>query len=242
MIIAFEGADATFKETNAKKLHAHLKQKMSDIHGISESVYCKSFPRYGHPASYYVMQYLHGRYGKPNPAIVADMYAYDHFDYWNKLHFTATTEIEGKSYPNIIILDRSIVSNLAYQTAAKFISECRPICGDNTIYDHDNVANFMNSLWVKMTVDMAIPKPDIIIHMDQNVKVSNTALADRSSKDILESDLQLQDIVNDVYKYVYKYIDIPNVSEIPVYNTDGIYRSQDEIFADILKAYQNYSK
>ena len=72
ILIDFEGLDCSFKETNSKKLAEHLNAKRYE------------FPNYSSESSYFVRQFLSGKYKDIEGADhIMLAYLMEMFDVWN---------------------------------------------------------------------------------------------------------------------------------------------------------------
>jgi dTMP kinase len=106
MFIVIDGSDGSGKATQLKELIKHLKKS-----GVKTAIV--DFPRYDKPASFFVREYLNGKYGslkEMGPYKSSIFYALDRFD--------AASEIrkwlkEGR----VVIANRYVSSNMAHQGA-----------------------------------------------------------------------------------------------------------------------------
>ena len=181
IIIAFEGLDCSFKETNFKAFVKHLR----DIKDASEfSIITESFPRYEHPACYHVEKWLGNNYDrnvlKEHPTAVDSLYSMDRFDYWYyKSNDGDITDyrwidiVDGKRSTDrftYFVFDRYNLSNTIY----------------NPIYPGIDIRDF--------TFDndtFAIPNPDIIVWMRmRSFDVLCELLAEKKNKDANELDIE----------------------------------------------------
>jgi dTMP kinase len=104
--IVIEGVDGAGKTTQAALLTLWLKEQGHDVEQIS-------FPRYGHPAAYFVQEYLDGKYGslaEVGPYRAAMFFALDRYD-------AAFGIREALRMGKIVIADRYVASNMASQGA-----------------------------------------------------------------------------------------------------------------------------
>lgn len=189
-LIVLEGTDGAGKSTQIKLIKEHLEKnnlKCEFLH----------FPMYGHnEASDVIAKFLRGEFGgvdDVNPYFVANMYAMDRFFY--------LPELEQKLVENdVVILDRYVFSNMAYQ-AAKVDK------GDelkrNSIIDwiEDFEFNFLK-----------LPYPDLTIFFDVPITVVEERLKEqrkgddreylKGKQDIHEVDLEFQKRVRKTYLFL----------------------------------------
>ena len=179
-IIAFEGLDCSFKETNYKSFVNHLKE-MRDPSGFN--IITESFPRYTHPSCYSVEQWLGNNYDrnilKSHPMAVDSLYSIDRFDFWyykdNSGDITDYRWIDivdgkhGTDRFTYFIFDRYNLSNTIYNQIYSGI-DIRDFTFDNDVY--------------------AIPNPDIIIWMRmRSFDTLLNLLAEKKNKDANELDI-----------------------------------------------------
>lgn len=105
-LIVIEGTDGSGKTAQTKLLVEKLKSR-----GFSVTTF--EFPRYNEPSSYFVTEYLNGRYGGVNdvsPKAAAMFFALDRFG--------AKADIAAALDDNkIVIINRYVASNMAHQAA-----------------------------------------------------------------------------------------------------------------------------
>jgi thymidylate kinase len=183
-IIAFEGLDCSFKETNFKAFVSHLRD-MRDPSGFN--IITESFPRYRHPAAYHLEQWLGNRYDrsllKAHPSAVDSFYSIDRFDYWyNKPNYEEVGDPSDYRWIDIVdgkvsadkftyfVFDRYNLSNTIY----------------NPIYPGIDIRDF--------TFDSdtyAIPNPNIVVWMRmRSFDVLCNLLAQKQNKDANELDTE----------------------------------------------------
>ncbi len=183
MFIVLEGLDGAGKSTQIKLL-----REMFSKRGI-ESEYLH-FPRFDAPLyGELIAQFLRGELGdleSVNPQLVALLYAGDRAD-------AAPMINQWISQGRVVIIDRYIYSNVAYQ--------CAKVQGDYSALRE----------WIlQMEYDhFKIPHPDISLFLDVPFTFTQSSLSqqregdDRSylngAKDIHESSLDLQQRVRSVY-------------------------------------------
>ena len=109
ILIEFEGLDCSFKETNSKALVDYISKK------TNRKCVLIDYPRYNNQSSYFVKQYLAGKYGedpsKVDPDIASIAYAMDRYHDW-MVNIKPIYDEGG-----IIVADRYTISNMIFQCA-----------------------------------------------------------------------------------------------------------------------------
>lgn len=100
-IIAFEGIDASGKETQAKMLKEYLESE-------GKVVKLDSFPRYETPIGNIILQVLQGELDM-DPQAFHMLYEVDRLDYQRTLN-----QYKASGLVDYVIIDRYFLSNLAY--------------------------------------------------------------------------------------------------------------------------------
>lgn len=219
-LIVIEGLDGAGKSTQINLLNNHFNQKGIATHFMH-------FPRVDAPFfGELIARFLRGDLGDINqvdPYVVALLYATDRMD-------AAKTIQEWLSMGHIVLLDRYVYSNIAFQCAKQKTDEERTALRD----------------WIfKLEFEsFKIPKPDLNIFLDVPFEFTKTRLTEQRSgddrdylkgkDDIHEKDLSFQEKVRKVYleqegiDYCFKVIKC---------NTpDGQMQKPNEIFAKIMDA------
>lgn len=102
VFIVIEGTDGTGKATQTKKLTECLQAK-----GLNVATF--DFPQYDSPSSFFVKEYLNGKYGtEVSPYKASLFYALDRFDAGAKIR-------EALSEGKIVISNRYVASNMGHQ-------------------------------------------------------------------------------------------------------------------------------
>lgn len=185
MLIVIEGLDGSGKSTQVKRLRYYLQEVYTKVEYIH-------FPRYDAPVyGDLIGKFLRGGFGsieEVHPQLVALLYAED-----RKAAAPQMRKILDEG--GIVLLDRYVYSNIAYQCAK--ISEKS---------QREELAK-----WIKNTEygDFALPKPDINIFLDVPISFVETKLSscrtggDRDylegAGDIHEADIAFQKSVREVY-------------------------------------------
>ena len=261
-IIAFEGLDCSFKETNYKAFSERFKKFFTDaqmyyppecpkelklIYQRCNPIICESFPRYNTEFSLFVNQWLQGNYDremlKEHPDIINTFYALDRFDFWH--HFTSTPFGDDIKIRNIdfyqkggavFIFDRYTGSNAIYN----------PVSGDRIgVPDllHDASAFYSKPLSTEESITNTgkvdlIPPPDIVVFMRmKSFDVLLNSIANKKDKDKNELD---KDFLHEIWlraeqainRDVYKDAGIKLIS-IDVLSKNGSFRSRENIAEEV---------
>lgn len=186
MLVVLEGLDGAGKSTQVKKLRTYLES----LYGSLEYVH---FPRYDAPVyGDLISRFLRGDFGSNesvHPQLVALLFAEDR-------HGAAPAMKETLEKGGVILLDRYVYSNIAYQCAK---------------LKNDQEAEALRD-WIFNTEygDFALPKPDLNIFLDVPISFVESKLkADRAGddrdylaggQDIHEADIEFQKKVRAIYQ------------------------------------------
>ena len=186
MLVVLEGLDGAGKSTQVKKLRTYLES----LYGSLEYVH---FPRYDAPVyGDLISRFLRGDFGSNeavHPQLVALLFAEDR-------HGAAPAMKDTLEKGGVILLDRYVYSNIAYQCAK---------------LKDDNEAEALRD-WIFNTEygDFALPKPDLNIFLDVPISFvesklkANRAGDDRDylagGQDIHEADIEFQKKVRAIYR------------------------------------------
>lgn len=225
IIIAFEGLDCTYKETNSKALYDHLRKYLSE-----DQVKLVHFPNYDSQSSYFVREYLHEKYDnsdvfmsdmskKKKLKIIANFYLLDMFDWWSKL---------DKKTVKVVIIDRWFYSMMYYLT--KSINKHTP--------DPNKRVSYASTIYKMATEMYKLPMADIVFRMENDIgtvlektveraKEEDTVL-DKYEKDDLYM-LKVKETFN--YLNIYKYM--TDSFGNTVYNVNVSNKSKEELAACI---------
>lgn len=206
LLIAFEGMDCSFKETNSTLL-----QKFLTKNKITCSLF--SFPMYNNNSSFFIKNYLNGVYGdidNIDPVIASTFYLLDFYHHW-------TTDIKPKyDAGEIIIFDRYIDSNVIYQSA-KF----------NTDKDRE----WMRELLYNSFKLYKIPKPNITVCIDMSLNTTLELLEKKKGKDKHETNVyyltKVYESLNEI-KNKNKYICVDPIDQ------EGFIYGKDKLFYKIM--------
>ena len=178
LLVAIEGGDGAGKATAAAEVARQL-----DAAGRSATVL--SFPRYAETAGGWALgEYMAGRLPRAvSPRGAAVLYALDRLE-------SRDTLLAAMAAHEVVVLDRYIASNLAYQGAQA----------------GDDAPALMRWAWALETETFALPPPDLQVYLDTSVDVARALIARKRQRsytdrtfDEYEADTGLQARVRDNY-------------------------------------------
>lgn len=216
ILIEFEGLDCSFKETNSKALVDYISKK------TNRKCILIDYPRYNNQSSYFVRQYLAGKYdpdpSNVDPDIASIAYAMDRYHDW-MVNIKPIYDEGG-----IIVADRYTISNMIFQCAKVDSPQRAGLIG--------RIIKLENRI-------MRLPKPDIVLLMNQPYEVAVELMAEKASKDdIHEENNTYMRLVHYNYDHIRKlmsenriYTDC--VSKVIDCSKDGLVRNKEDIFKDI---------
>ena len=186
MLVVLEGLDGAGKSTQVKKLRTYLES----LHGSLEYVH---FPRYDAPVyGDLISRFLRGDFGSNetvHPQLVALLFAEDR-------HGAAPAMKETLERGGVMLLDRYVYSNIAYQCAK--------------LKDDQEAERLRDWIFNTEYGDFALPKPDLNIFLDVPISFVESKLkADRAgddrdylegAQDIHEADIEFQKRVRAIYR------------------------------------------
>ena len=186
MLVVLEGLDWAGKSTQVKKLRTYLES----LYGSLEYVH---FPRYDAPVyGDLISRFLRGDFGSNesvHPQLVALLFAEDR-------HGAAPAMKETLEKGGVILLDRYVYSNIAYQCAK--------------LKDEQEAEGLRDWIFNTEYGDFDLPKPDLNIFLDVPISFVESKLkADRAGddrdylaggQDIHEADLEFQKRVRAIYQ------------------------------------------
>ena len=186
MLVVLEGLDGAGKSTQVKKLRTYLES----LHGSLEYVH---FPRYDAPVyGDLISRFLRGDFGSNesvHPQLVALLFAEDR-------HGAAPAMKETLEKGGVILLDRYVYSNIAYQCAK--------------LKDEQDAEGLRDWIFNTEYGDFDLPKPDLNIFLDVPISFVESKLkADRAGddrdylaggQDIHEADIEFQKRVRAIYQ------------------------------------------
>lgn len=181
IIVAFEGLDCCYKETNSKALKEYLTKN-------GHTVVIRHFPRYESPAGVYAKRYLEGKYNSAFKStspiskddeleLVSSFYLMDMYD-WYSLFISA---FNCKEQSPIVILDRWFYSMIYYLTKRINLSS------DVTMKDR---LGYSDKVFHMATERYLLPKADILIKMENNSieQIETISKKRNCAQDIYEKD------------------------------------------------------
>lgn len=183
-LIVLEGTDGSGKSTQVELVKKYFEER-----SIKYAFF--HFPMYGHNAfSEVIAKFLRGEFGgieEVDPYFIANMYAMDRFKFLPDLE----KAIEEN---DVVLLDRYVFSNLAFQGAKYNGSES------------DKIKNWIYEFEFKF---LKLPYPDLSIFFDVPIEVVRERLENKregndrdylqGKQDIHEADLDFQSKVRDNY-------------------------------------------
>lgn len=224
MLIVIEGLDGSGKSTQVKRLRQYLESSGKPLTYIH-------FPRYDAPVyGDLIGKFLRGCFGSidaVHPQLVALLYAED--------RRTAVPQmLEAVKDGGILLLDRYVYSNIAYQCAK--------------IEDESEREELRK--WIRDTEygDFGLPVPDLNIFLDVPIgfvekKLESPRLGgDRDylagQSDIHEADIEFQKKVRQVY--LRQCEEDPNFIRIDCGDREGRMLPPDAIFSSIISAIKTF--
>jgi len=199
-LINIEGLDASGKSTQC-----NLIKRYFDNHKLSHSFF--HFPMYGdNQFSDVIARFLRGEFGgidEVSPYFVANIYAMDRYMFLPKLQ-------EALNTTDVVLLDRYVFSNLAYQGAK---------------YPTHSIESAKVKQWI---LDfefefLKLPYPDLNIFFDVPTEITGERLESQRGddkeylqgrqKDIHEEDMEFQERVRQNYLGIME--DSPNCKIVP---------------------------
>ncbi len=221
--LVIEGLDGSGKSTQVRLLREYLDNKGTEYRFIH-------FPRtetgiFGQLISMFLRGDL-GKIGDVNPYLVALLYAADRHDAKEEM-------LEWLSDGKLLVADRYVVSNIAYQCAKL-----------KTSVDKKQLAEWITCLEFGK---YGIPRPDLNIFLDVPFEFTMHNLGKSRSgderaylggkTDIHEADLDFQEKVRQVYT-IQSETD-PSVMLIPCHDENMVMLRQEMIFERILELLRN---
>lgn len=218
MLVVIEGLDGSGKSTQVKRLRSYLESRTDNLEYIH-------FPRYDAPVyGELIGKFLRGGFGSidsVHPQLVALLYAEDR-------HGAAPQMRRTLDEGGIVLLDRYVYSNIAYQCAK--------------IDDPQEREALRKWIFDTEYGQFGLPKPDLNIFLDVPIGFVEKKLEagrkgdDREylegKTDIHEADIEFQKRVREVY--VSQCEKDPDFIRIDCRSCDGSMLPPDEIAAAIM--------
>lgn len=215
MLIAIEGIDGSGKGTQAKELLNRLRK-------LGYTCELLSFPRYeATHSSKMVAQYLNGEFGDLSqvpPAFAATLFALDRME--SQAHLEEMIQRN-----DLVIVDRYVSSNLAYQSARVSQSE--------------------QSMFIDWLYDLefevyVLPKPDVTILLDIPVTTSHELVARKDARtyteqvyDLHERDSEYLSRVREAYITLINTRRMDHCQVIECLDSQGHLRQIDDLSYEI---------
>ena len=224
MLIVLEGLDGAGKSTQVKRLKEYLTERCGQLEYIH-------FPRYDAPVyGDLIGRFLKGEFGSieaVHPQLVALLFAEDR-------HGAAPMMRKALDEGKVVLLDRYVYSNIAYQ-CAKLPQGAERLRLRNWIFDTEY--GFFD-----------LPEPDLNLFLDVPIDFVEKSLAahrdgaDRTylhgSQDIHEADIRFQQAVRDLYRS--EAARDPHFLRIDCGDSEGRMLPPDDIFAKVRAAVDPY--
>ncbi len=163
VFIVLEGSDGSGKSTQFRLLSERLK-------AVGHEVEVFKFPQYGQPSSYFIEQYLAGKYGSSDsvsPYTASIFYALDRFEAMPRIN-------EALKKGKIVISDRYTGANMAHQ-GTKFSSA------------HEQRGFFMWAENLEFQL-LGIPRPNLNLFLRVPHSISQQLIAKRAATTGIELD------------------------------------------------------
>lgn len=190
-LIVLEGLDGAGKSTQIEILKKYFEEKQLTY------VYIH-FPNYGHnEASEVIASYLKGDYGNindVNPIFIANMYAMDRFLYLPELQ----KHLESV---DIVLLDRYVFSNMAYQ-GGKYDTEAQTQIIQDWIEEFE--FGFLELPYPDLNIFLDVPTSYIEKRLKEKRDGEDRRYLDGKS-DIHEMDIKFQEKVRNSYFKLKNY-------------------------------------
>lgn len=224
MLIVLEGLDGAGKSTQVRKLKEYLTERCGQLEYIH-------FPRYDAPVyGDLISRFLRGEFGSieaVHPQLVALLFAEDR-------HGAAPAMREALAEGKVVLLDRYVYSNIAYQ-CAKLPAGA----------ERDRLRN-----WIVDTEygDFNLPRPDLNLFLDVPIGFVEKSLSEHregddrgyleGSRDIHEADIRFQEAVRDLYRA--ESARDPRFLRIDCGDAEGRMLPPDDIFEKVRAATDPY--
>jgi dTMP kinase len=214
-LLAIEGADGAGKATTAGEVVRLLREKGRTAEVIT-------FPRYTDTVGGHVLgDFLAGRLPHTmSPRALATLYALDRFE-------SRELVLETAARCDVVVFDRYIASNMAYQAAKVATSEAEEL---------------MRWIVSIETAQFAMPAPDLSIYLDTPLDVARAQIARKQQRsyteqtyDAHEADDGLQMRVRAAYAALVDS-DLLGAWQRVITGRDGTMRAPGEIAAEIVAA------
>jgi dTMP kinase len=227
LFIVLEGTDGSGKTTQLKKLLKRLKEKK-----IKYQVF--DFPQYKKPSSYFVKQYLLGKYGnlkEVSPYQASLFYSLDRFEASFKIRKALK---EGK----VVLANRYFASNLGHQGAK--------------IKNQKERKEFFKWIYNLEFKILNLPKPDLNIFLHVPAEIGYQLILKKKKRDYLknkkrdihEKDLNYLKKTEKTYLEAIKFFpkDFKVIECISKKELLGVKEISEKIWQIIVKYFKKYEK
>lgn len=223
-IIAFEGLDCSFKETNHKEFVRRLTEESLLYCKDKANVISESFPRYGNWSTAGVTKWLNGElcraHLKDFPEAVDCLYSIDRLGYWFEISPNGAKNIDllHNTNTHCFVFDRYNLSNALYNPLSKYDTTLDDIMFDNDAF--------------------GIPNADIIVWMRMSdFDVLTNLIAKKKDKDANELDIKF---LRDVWERSERLINSDllqtagiNLIVIDCFNEDKTIKTKEELADEV---------
>ena len=215
MLVAIEGIDGAGKGTQAKQL-------LERTRSLGYTAELLSFPRYKDThSSEMVAAYLNGKFGtlqEVPPAFAATLFALDRME--SRPHLEQMCRDH-----ELVIVDRYVASNLAYQSARIAMPE--------RMMFMEWLSNLEYGVY-------RLPKPDVTFFLDIPSRASQKLVARKEIRtyteqvyDLHERDVEYLTRVKEVYHWLISLHMLDPLQMIDCHDHDGTLRDMDDIGQEI---------
>jgi dTMP kinase len=214
MFIVIEGLDGAGKGTQVELLQKALVEKQLKV-GMLD------YPRYSEPSSYFVSQYLNGRYGgitDVNAQTASLFYALDRYD-------SRSDILTSLQENDITLANRYVSSNLLYQTS-KF----------DTQSERDTFVNWNKHLEFEI---LGLPEPDKVFLLSISPEGSYRNVQQKAARNYTSSQHDIHEANTDYLRRVREnalhLAQIEWWTVIDVEDINGNMKSREAILAEIVQ-------
>ena len=246
MLVAIEGIDGSGKGTQAQML-------LERARGMGFNAALLSFPQYQvTQSSKWIAEYLKGDFGELNevdPLFAGMMFALDRYECKNQIMCSL-------SECDLVILDRYVASNLAYQ-GARVVNDDRSKFDDRSEFI-DRLLNLEYDIY-------GLPRPDLTLFLNMPVAFSEHLISERGIRtytkdnrirrsvvrlfvkpperyDIHEENPEYLHAVHQMYYQLVRSNDMYPHEVINCQNKDGRLRSREDIAREVWSAVEEKLK
>ena len=170
-IVAFEGLDCSFKETNYKNFIKRLQEEKGMECGYDKDIISESFPRYNNDITIPLKKWLSGELNrtilKYMPSAVNSLYSINRMDFWIN---TNHNYLEHRQ-DHLFVFDRYILSSPIYNPIGMERATATDVLVD--------------------TLQFCVPLPNIVVWMRmKDFDVLKSIIQNKNNKDENEKDIE----------------------------------------------------